>query len=61
MLVSLRNDTTLEKVTIPIKNVFKETIIIKTDKDLVTLEPVINVQCQATTTSEVSPESNTGY
>ena len=57
MLVSLKNDTSLEKFTIPVKNVSKEPIIIKADKDLFTLEPVIDVQCQATTTSEVSPET----
>ena len=55
-MVSLKNDTTFEKFTIPVKNVSKETIIIQADKDLLTLEPVIDEQCQATTTSEVSPE-----
>ena len=57
MLVSLKNDTTLEKFTMPVKNVSKEPIVIKADKDLFMLEPVINAQFQATTTSEVSPET----
>ena len=34
MLISLKNHTTLEKFTIPVKNVSKEPIIIKADKDL---------------------------
>ena len=56
MLVSLKNDTS-EKFTIPVKNVSKEPIIIIADKDLFMLEPVIDVQCQVTTTSGVSPEN----
>ena len=43
MLVILKNDTTLEKFTIPVKNVSKESIVIKADKDLFLLEPVIDV------------------
>ena len=53
MLVSIKNDTTSEKVTIPVNNVSTEPIIIKADKDLFTLEPVLDVQCQATATNEV--------
>ena len=57
MLVSLKNDTTLEKFTIPGKNVSKGPISIKAGKELFTLEPVIDVQCQTNTISEVSPET----
>ena len=34
-----------------------ESIITKANKDLFMLEPAIDVQCQAKTTSEVSPET----
>ena len=36
MLVSLKNDATSEKFTIPVKNVSEEPIIIKVDKELFT-------------------------